>query len=240
MTTDNGRRSRRNLHLAYRDLVPSPLNEGYEVSDGVTIRPVMKSRVCIYAAGMGRDQAPLEDDSWEVWALNLVPPIDGQGRLRASIWWDIHQAKSQTSDDMRWIAKCPVPIVVPPCLMNASKMAVALPVEKILQKFPNAPFSSTFCWQMAMALMMGYETIGLFGAELAYGDARERTVEWAGLSYWIGYAEARGVEIARPRRSRLGRHPRLYGLQYDEEIRSTKQYLRLIGESTESHEGIGG
>ncbi len=230
----------RQLHLADRVLDQSPLNEGYQVKDGMIVRPATKLKVLIYAAGIGREEAPLEDDSWECWALNLIVPIDSHGRMRVSIWWDIHQITAQSPDDMRWIKKCPVPIVVPPCLMDASDMAVGLPAEKILREFPGAPFSSTFCWQLAMALILGYETIGLFGVERAYGTARERTVEWAGVNWWVGMAEGRGVEVVRPVHSRLGRHPRLYGLEYDEEIESTKKYLQFFGESEEQQEGVGG
>ncbi len=238
MTTDNGRRTRRNMHLAYRDLAPSPLNR-WVVNDGMP--QAQRSRVCIYAAGYGRDEAPLDDPSWDVWALNVIPPVDSLGRMRADLWFEIHERHAQSNDDMRWIKKCPVPIVVPPSLMSANKNAVALPFRRMLKEFPWAPYACTFAYQLAMALLMGYETIGLFGVELAYGDARERTVEWACVNWWIGYAEGRGVKVARPsEHSRLGRHPKLYGLEYDEEIRSTKRYLRLIRDAEQSSEGIGG
>ncbi len=235
----NGRRghTRRPKHLADRILRQSPLNK-WSVDGGEPQR--LRDYVCIYAAGLGRDEAPLNHPSWDVWALNVIAPLDLHGRLRADLWFEIHERGAQSADDMRWIAKCPVPIVVPPCLMAASERAVALPTRRILKEFEAAPFACTFAYQIAMALLMGYEKIGLFGVELAYGDARERTVEWACVNWWVGYAEGRGVTVVRPERSRLGRHPEMYGLDYDAEVRSTKRYLRLIAESWEQQEGIGG
>ena len=225
---------KKSLHLADCDFVLSPLNK-WEVKGGEPQR--LRDSVCIYAAGYGREHAPLDSSDWDAWALNLVAPFDSEGRLRCDLWFDIHQAKAQTEDDLRWIAKCPVPIVVPPDLMDASENAVALPLKRILREFPAAPFAATFAYQIALALLMGYKKIGLFGVELAYGSPRERTVEWACVSWWIGFAEGRGVTVVRPEGlrlgTRLGRHPHLYGLDYDAEIKDTKTYLRLV---TEIHE----
>ena len=232
----------RRLHLADREFVQSPLNRPPEIIDAKRglLSPDGRRKVAIYGAGMGSDAAPLDDPAWTVWALNLIAPIDKQGRLRADAWWDIHQIGAQTPDDMRWIAKCPVPIIVPPCLMDASENAVALPMKRMLREFPSdAPYACTFAFQISLALLMGYETIGLFGMELAYGSPRERTVEWASVSWWIGFARGRGVEILTPAKlpgahpARLGRHPFLYGLQYDAEIEDTKKYLKLMREGEE-------
>ncbi len=229
----------RRSHLADCDHHMSPLNK-WGVEDGKVIR--LREKVAIYAFGLGKGEAPLEDPEWAVWALNVIAPRDGLGRIRADLWWEIHSRVAQSEDDMRWIAMCPVPIVVPPDLMDASENAVALPMERINREFPDAPFSCTFAYQLAMALLLDFKTIGLFGVELAYGSPRERTVEWACVNWWIGMAQGRGVEVVRPEHTRLGRHPEFYGLDYDAEIKSTNEYLRYMrmGEPGEEPEGIGG
>ena len=224
-------------HLADRDYEPSPLNRPF-IESGMP-KP-QRSRVAIYAFGLGKNEAPLDDDGWDVWALNVIPPIDSAGRLRADLWFEIHEKHAQSADDMRWIRKCPVPMVVPPCLEDYTPCPVTIPMDRMMLRFGlNAPYACTFAYQIAMALLVGYETIGLFGVELAYGSPRERTVEWACVNWWIGFAEAKGVEIVRPRGmrvgpSRLGQHPHFYGLDYDAEIEDTERYISLIGEGKET------
>ena len=220
------------MHLADTPLTWSPLNAHYRIenaADGrVAILPARR-KVIIYGAGLGKRQALpyLMDQEWEVWALNLIPPIDGEGRVRADRWFDIHQRVAQTADDLRWIAACPRPIYVPPDLADVSPRAVVFPLERIEAAFGDAAeyFTCTFAYQIALALLEGFADIGLFGVELAFGTRRERSVEYACVSWWMGYATAKGVRLRVPTPSRLGKHRFLYGLEYAAEIDDVDRYL---------------
>jgi hypothetical protein len=216
-------------HLADRDLVMSPLNQRLRVVDGRICYPdeARRKRIVIYGAGIGRQEAPLDDPSWTVWALNLVTPFDSQGRLRADVWFDLHQRKAQSADDMRWIRACPFPMYVPPDLAYAPKHAVRFPLEEIEAQMGEY-WACTFAYQIALALYEGATDIGLYGVELAFGSDRERTVEWANTAYWVGRAEERGITIHLPRRSTLGRHPARYGFEYHEEIDAVKEYTAIM------------
>lgn len=230
-------------HLADRRYPLSPLNWPPEIvgnrADG-RIRPVLdRPRVAIYGAGLGRSEAPLDDPKWAVWALNTIPPLDRQRRLRCDLWWDLHQRQAQSADDLRWIAACPVPIMVPLDLLDAGPRCVRYPIETIEAEIAPGPFACSFAYMIAYALWLGYRDIGLYGVELAYGTARERTVEYASVSWWMGFAAARGVLFYRPRLighdvtptesrvvgSLLGQHPAHYGLEYDAEKRAVEAYL---------------
>lgn len=133
------------MHLAdaYPSLTHSPLNAA---------EPNGRRKVCIYGAGLGKNEAPLDDPEWSVWALNLVPPIDKLGRLRCDLWFDIHQRKAQTADDLRWIAMCPVPIYVPPDLADASPRAVAYPLDEVEETLRSRYWTCTFAYQIALAM----------------------------------------------------------------------------------------
>ena len=183
------------MHLADYgpNLTQSPLNHPPAVLDARSgvLSSSARRKVVIYGAGYGKTEAPLNDPDWEVWALNLIPPLDFAGRLRCDRWWDIHQRVAQTSDDLRWIAACPVPIYVPDDLVDAGRNCVRFPLEKVYA----GPFACTFAYQIALALTEGFTHIGLYGVELAYGTRRERTVEWASVNWWMGYAEAKGVKF---------------------------------------------
>lgn len=235
------------MHLADKGVERrrSPLNATHyeiDVLAGTVVCQPEREKVVIYGAGIGANEAPLDDPTWEVWALNLVPPLDSEGRLRCDRWFDLHQREAQTADDLRWIEKCPVPIYVPPDLVGASPVAVRFPLEAIERVFPSY-WACTFAYQIALALHEGKKAIGLYGVELAYGTLRERTVEWACVSWWIGYAEGLGVEIHLPSRSLMGRHFHRYGVEYRAEKRAVEAYVegtRRMDARREDEKGMGG
>jgi hypothetical protein len=163
-----------------------------------------------------------------VWALNTVPPLDRARRIRADVWWDIHQRIAQSEDDLRWFRALPVPLVTTEDMLDLGPHCVRYPIERVEHATAPGPFACTFAYQVAYALTVGYREIGLYGVELAYGTARERTVEWASVNWWLGFAEARGVTIHLPAHSRLGTHRYRYGLDYRAEIRDVEAYLAWV------------
>lgn len=216
------------MHLADRSFSLSPHNAGHTVVGGRIALAGLRKRVCIIGAGIGAYEAPLDDPSWDVWTCNLIAPVDREKRLRADRWFDIHQRVAQTEDDLRWIAKCPMPIYVPPDLMDASPNAVRYPLDEVEWKL-GGYWACTFAYQIALALYEDIATeIGLFGVELAWGTKRERTVEWANVAYWIGRAEERGVRFTLPSNSTLGRHVGRYGFEYIDEKHSVERYLEAV------------
>lgn len=217
------------MHLSDRKISLSPLNAKADVVNRtIAWHGPIRKKVCIYGAGLGRREAPLDDPSWYVYALNLVPPFDRNNCLRADVWFDLHQRKAQTADDLRWIAACPVPIYVPPDLEDASPMTVRYPLAEIEAAF-GAYWACTFAYQIALVLYEGIATdLGLYGVELAYGTRRERTMEWANTAYWLGRAEERGLTIHLPEHSLLGRHRYRYGFEYAEEIADVRDYTEMM------------
>lgn len=216
------------LHLAdrIRHLDMSPHNGAPIIRSGrVSLEPP-RTKVCICGGGLGREEAPLNDPAWEVWAINLCPNFDRDQRLRVDRWFDLHQREAQTPDDMRWIAACPVPIYVPPDLLDASPYAVPYPLEEIEAAFAASYWTCSFAYQIALVLHEGIATdLGLYGLELAFGSRRERTVEWACTAYWIGRAQERGLRIHVPANSTLARHPARYGMEYAAEKQAVEQYI---------------
>lgn len=219
------------MHFAdlYPTLAHSPYNEVLRVVDSAVRPSTMEPRrtmVCIYGAGRGRHEAPLDDPQWEVWALNLVPPLDRQGRLRADVWFDLHQRHAQTADDLRWLRMCPFPLYVPPDLEGVSPQTVPFPLADIERRY-GGYWACTFAYQIALALHLDcFTDIGLYGVELCYGTRRERTVEWANTCYWLGRAEERGLTIHLPSNSSLGSHVARYGFEYDKERDGVLKYTR--------------
>jgi len=86
-------------------------------------------------------------------------------------------------------------------------------------------FSSTFCYQMALAIHDGYKTIGIYGVDFRNGTLRERFVEWPGLLYWIGVATGKGIKVQLPDDALS--HPYLYGLDYWRELDYSRSRVLL-------------
>lgn len=241
-------------HPADMEFRPSPFNAPTVAVHGhFACRGTQRRKVCIYGAGLGREQAPLFDPDWEVWAINLVVPytresVEGEAQprlvLRADRWFDLHQRRAQTADDLRWIANCPVPIYVPPDLLDAGPNCVRFPLPEIERLFGVSYWTCTFAYQIALAMWEGVATdIGLYGVELAFGTERERSVEWACTAYWMGRAAERGIRIHVPEPSTLGRHCARYGFEYDAEKDEVERYVQRMRE-TDRHrmdqKGMGG
>ena len=253
------------MHLADTKWVPHSLNAPPTILDRYTGQVDWggRKKVLIYGAGHGRALArPLMDDaSWVVWALNVVPPFlvrpGGVRHLRCDAWFELHEMKAQSLNDLRWMTQCPVPLYVVPQAMDDRgfvhtpmqtvdgqnpgghlKLAydgerqdwilpvvspIRFPLAEMEQRF-GGYWACTFAYQMALAVASGFTDIGLFGVDLAHGTLRERTVEWANVSWWAGYLEAKGVTLHMPDGASIGCHPARYGIEYDEEIAAVTEY----------------
>lgn len=235
----------------YRALVAigaaqSPFNATMAVSNAGRVRALPPRRkVAICGAGPGKRLAPTDDPAWEIWSLNGSLMTDTTGRFRADRWFDLHEMHAQSAADLEWIAACPVPIyLVPQAFQRAGLRAhevelsadgvvllcrtpICYPLDAIETHY-GSYFACSFAYMIALALLDGMDVIGLYGCELAYGTERERTVEYANVSWWLGYAEGHGIEIQLPADSTLGRHPARYGIEYDAEKQAVEQYVTLM------------
>lgn len=250
-------------HLSdyYASLTHSPLNQPPEIVNAllgvVQPRGPRRRKVAIVGAGHGKQHAPTGDDTWEVWALNAVPVLDRQGRLRADRWFELHERHAQSAQDMAFIRQCPVPLYLPPAWaerMLADRYDELNPAEDVpnglaypldaIEAHWGSYFTCTFAYQMALAAHEQFETVGLFGVELAYGTARERSFEWACVSFWMGALRGMGINIMLPPGTLLGRHPHRYGIEYTAEKEWVEQFIARVTNDEAVHkaaeEGVGG
>ncbi len=213
----------------------SPLNMGYQVADaqhGRIVSPTHKRRSKVAILGGGaitRHVAPMEDPTWEVWSLNNLWPKDRDDRMRADRWFELHPMDVQNADDMGIINSCPVPLYVLELYPEVTNpMAVVFPLEDVRRGFEFFP--CTFCYQIALAIAEGFETIGLYGVDLFDGSAREMALERAGVAFWIGLALGHGVHVEIPVAKNHGliTLPYRYGYAYHEEKKWVEDWLDTI------------
>lgn len=136
--------------------------------------------------------------------------------FRCDRWFEIHEMRVQPADDLEWLTRCPIPVYLhelDPRVPNG----VRLPIERLEAMVPGLPptWASTFAYQVAMAMLEGFETIALYGCD--FSSPREWLCERPNLLFWVGLAMGRGIEVQIPAESTLLAHPYRYGLEYDRE-----------------------
>jgi len=191
----------------------------------VECRP-RRRKVAIVGAGPGREYAPYTDSAWECWSLNEIAQRDAQRHF------ELHPLEVQSARDLAALERITIPCYVldDPALWKmpftiasnggtVSFAGVPHPVRYPLERLRAAGFreyfTCTFAYQCALAILDGFEEIGLWGVSLHLGTPRERLLERACVDYWIGFAEGRGIKVVED--SGCARRPYLYGYDYDAE-----------------------
>jgi len=203
----------------------------------VECRP-RRMKVAIVGAGPGREYAPYTDSAWECWSLNEIAQRDAQRHF------ELHPLEVQSARDLAALERITIPCYVldePAVWARPSYVAtnggrvsfagVPHPVRYPLERLREAGFrdyyTATFCYQIALAILDGFEEIGLWGVSLHLGTPRERLLERACVDYWIGFAEGRGITVSED--SGCARRPFLYGYAYeDEKLDGDKAVARFV------------
>lgn len=219
------------------DIIEHPQNADYQITDAkrgeVELTPHRK-RVAIMGGMPLRMALPYDDPDLEVWSCNLVLIQDRQGRLRADRWFELHPMSVQSKNDMQWIRDNPRPLYTldhEPDFPNSLRF----PIERVESLGHQDYFSCTFAYQIALAIVEGFEEIGLYGVDLVYGTDRERESELPCVAYWLGVFEGRGGRVVLPPESSLLYHAHRYGYDYWDEKRWVERRVRNINQERIDH-----
>ena len=183
-------------------------------------------KVAIIGAGYGRDAAPWKSRDYVIWGINEIT------QKRATVWFEMHPLEVQSAKDLVALERIETPCYVldDPAVWKmpftiasnggtVSFAGVPHPVRYPLERLRAAGFreyfTCSFAYQIALAILDGFEEIGLWGVSLHLGTPRERLLDRACVDYWIGFAEGRGIKVVED--SGCARRPYLYGYDYDAE-----------------------
>jgi len=93
-------------------------------------------------------------------------------------------------------------------------MSVRYPIEKVMEFLPKSRqkkvFSSSFDFLMGLAVLEGFDRIEAYGFEM--GSDTEYRYQREGAAYWIGYCDAKGIELVLPKETHLLRN-KMYGYE---------------------------
>lgn len=182
----------------------------------------VQKKVAIIGFADSWKQAPFADPSIEIWGLNelhkYVPRWDR--------WFEYHDpdtlgvtvrdlSEGEQKRHLEWLSSQPVgkPIYMQPWACDGRfPAAVPLPIDALIQRFRRY-FTSTIGYMLGLAIMDGYDWIGLYGVDLA-SDV-EYPTQRPNTEYYIGLAEGMGKTVVIAPGSALLRSSHLYGIEKD-------------------------
>ena len=199
--------------------------------------------------------APWQDETWEIWTLNNIysaglvsrwdrwfelhknfreyPPFhDVRMDAGAIVRGDSRPATGAKIEHIDWLKgqslDRPIYFLGDEPDIPAG---VKYPLKEVLawcEKEGIAPyFSNSISYMIALALMDGYKTIGVWGVDMAAGGEYQQ--ERPSVEYWLGVAK-KYADVVLPKESELLK-ARLYGYESDNEFvaKAKVRYGELMG-----------
>lgn len=164
------------------------------------------------------------DDSVEVWGINMAHSYL-YPRRKCDVWFQLHPRDwssmgqkptgywGRPPEHLDFLQKFDGPVYMSyeePDVPNCTLFDIDAILNKLRVNKARARkyLTSTFAYIMAFAVSEGVDKIYLYGINLTALD--EYTHQRPCMEYWIGQAEARGIEVEIPAASALCKGP-LYG-----------------------------
>ena len=157
----------------------------------------------------------------EVWGLNALHGSPWFKTEDVSTWFEIHPKFSFTKEHKHnhweWLQQeHPFPIYMH-MVYDDVPSSKKYPLQEIQKELVNVErgettiksiFSSTFNYQLALALYKGYERIEIYGISMT--GEEDYAYQREAMAYWIGKADGMGVEVWLPESCSLLVQP-MYG-----------------------------
>lgn len=203
----------------------------------------MKNKVAI--VGMARttiDEAPWDDDSWEIWVINESNKVEeiNQYYERIDRWFQLHpywdfsrRAGVAHPEYLNWLKEAhPFPIYMQK-VYKSIPSSVRFPFKKVFKWAPDHLkdyYTCTFVYQIGFALYIwsqsktypGFDdkSLALYGIEMG---SKTEILEGqkSAVESWASYAAGLGVDLVLPETCKLftgPRHPRKYAYEQIPEV----------------------
>jgi hypothetical protein len=185
----------------------------------------MKDRVCIVGCADSKRLVPWGEDM-EFWGVNNLYGVELEG-AHYDRWFEIHDitlgadGKYRRRDDldfrgqkvdeyMKGLAAMTCPIIYMQKHWDAVPNSVAYPLDAILTIFGRY-FTNTISYEIALAILMGYSEIVMYGVDMAVGS--EYAHQRPSCEYFLGYAVGKGIKMTVPDEADLLKTRFLYAFE---------------------------
>lgn len=163
----------------------------------------MRSVAIVGGAEATAINAPFHNPEWEIWGLawhtaalqrtSLLFDIHDPG-FKAEAPYRLHYNSHKNQKYIDKVNASGVPIMCDPQALASFTNGIPYPLEAVRRHFPKRDvLECTISYMVALAIMQGANRIGLWGCHFTGKD--EYQYQLPSLTWLLGYAEARGVEI---------------------------------------------
>lgn len=228
------------MESSYRPMVKEADEKIYRAKKGVVYIPgkclpdevqkvKTKDKVAIVGFAPCWDETPWDDSSFDIWGINeLYIQVRSRygGDKNFSAWFEIHNPFSPSRNipsHHDWMKKWDKPILMQQHY-DWIPNSIAIPRDNIVDYFNQnfvindegasfTDYSNQISVMTAMAIMMGYKEIHIYGVDMA--QQSEYAWQRASCQFFIGYAAGMGVKVLIPIHSELCKYVGFYGFDTD-------------------------
>lgn len=200
------------------------------------VRAMRRKKLAIvgFAPSSYKD-APFMNPEWEVWGLNEAYTLPGFSR--ADRWFELHirqevDISTRDPNHVNWLrSRRDMPIYMIRQFPDIP-MAVEYPIRDIVQHWGQY-LTNSITYEILLAVEEGFETIGVWGVDMAmggvYGQPSEYAEQRPSCEWALGIAQGRGIHVYIPPASDLLKAPGLYGWEGD----GSQMRMKIRGRSIE-------
>jgi hypothetical protein len=163
----------------------------------------LKSVAIVGGAEATAVNAPFHNPEWEIWGLawhtaslqrtTLLFDIHDPG-FKAEAPYRLHYNSHRNQKYIDKVNASGVPIMCDAKALTSFTNGVPYPLEAVRNHFPKRDvLECTISYMVALAIMQGCSRIGLWGCHFTGKEEYERQLP--SVTWLLGYAEARGVEV---------------------------------------------
>lgn len=178
--------------------------------------PPRRKAAIVGFAESSRDRAPFHDPEWEIFALNqlyrFIP--------RADRWFEIHEDflhdEVPGTDYLAWLRAAPIPVYMTRTHRPATSRfdipnAVRYPIERVSEFLGKRYFHSSIGFMLALAIMEGFQEIGLWGVDLI--ETEEYRNQRPNVEWLLGLAGGLGIKVTVDEHSAVLKPLYVYGYE---------------------------
>jgi hypothetical protein len=169
-------------------------------------------QVCILGTAETLKEAPFDDKTWDMWAVASaighpdLKRVDRVLELHEPDNWKLRVDEINKAKIPVWMWKH----------YDEIPLSEKFPIDEVLGKFRRY-FTNSISFLIAEAIREGYTDIALFGVHMA--TVGEYSSQRPSCEYFLGYAEAKGINLWIPDGADILKAARMYGFEPEGEIK---------------------
>jgi hypothetical protein len=152
--------------------------------------------------------APYKDETWQIWTLSDL--VLAKQAPRYDVQFELHELSQLTARQpyIDWLkAAKDKPLVIRDATPELPH-GLPFPKDLIVEKYGRY-FTNTVSWEIALAIEVGAEEIGVWGVDMAASD--EYSHQRPSCEYFLGLAAGKGIKVLLPPQCDLCKCAGLYG-----------------------------